>query len=227
MINFYIDSANVTEIERILKFYPICGVTTNPTIIAHEKADYFKTLLRIRELIGRDRTLFVQVGGAEGQVRIDEAERIREKLGEMLSIKVPATEDGLKVTHELKNRGFSVTQTAVFSPGQAMLASAAGADYVAPYINRFTKFDGDGIGLVREISEIYSRHGITTRVLAASFGSSRQVVEASEAGASDMTLPPELFTALISHMMTDDAIKKFDDAWSSVYGEKQILDLLK
>lgn len=225
-MKFYIDSANIELIKTLCDSYPIEGVTTNPTIIAKENGDYAKIINGIRKIIGEERLLFVQVGGIEGNVRIEEAERIREFAGEKLSIKVPSTENGLKVTSELKRRGFNVTQTAVFSLGQALLSASAGADYVAPYVNRFIRYNGDGIGLVKDISETFKSRGIGTQILAASFGSAGQICDVIKAGADNVTIPPELFKPLISHMMTDDAIEKFDNAWSDVYGEKQILDFI-
>lgn len=225
-MKFFIDSADTARIGQLLCQYPVEGVTTNPTILGREKRPYAELLRELRNLLGPERILFVQVGGTEGKIRLEEAEHIRKFVGGRLVVKVPATPDGLAVTAELKRRDFTVAQTTVFSVGQAMLAAAAGADYVAPFVNRFVKAGGDGLGLVRAISELYRSQGINTQIIAASIGSAAQVCEIAAAGAQNITLPPEIFAELMHHPMTDDAVTKFDAAWREAYGEHEILDFI-
>lgn len=224
-MEYYIDSANAAVIRRLRRYFPAAGVTTNPTIIAREKGNFKEILLSVREAAG-DGLLHAQVTAETAEGMLTDARDLHTLLGDPLAIKVPVTCEGLRAMPMLKREGFTVTATAIFSPTQAMLAAAAGADYAAPYINRFDTVCGDGIRLVEQIARLYAGNGYKTKILAASFKNAMQIAEVMEAGAHSVTLAPELFEGMLTHPMTDLAMEAFRRDWSGVYGDASIQELL-
>ena len=140
-------------------------------------------------------------------------------------IKIPIGEEGLKATMLLKKLGIGVTMTAIFTPAQALMAAMAGADFVAPYVNRLDSIMGDGVRVVSEIVEQFELYGIETRVLAASFKNAEQVHKCALVGCHSVTVTADIMKNLSSHPMTDAAIEGFDRDWRSVYGDKKISDM--
>ena len=131
------DTANLADIEEMTPLYPVSGVTTNPTIIKAEgRIDLYPHLRRIREIIGPDRTLHVQVLAQDADGIVADAHRLLDQIDGKVYAKIPTTEQGIKAIRLLKNEGIGVTATAIYSKTQGMLAIAAGADYIAPYFNR-------------------------------------------------------------------------------------------
>jgi len=201
-------------------------VTTNPTIIARERGDFRAVLLSFREAIG-DRLLHAQVTAETAEGMLADARDLHALLGDPFAVKIPVTREGLRAIPALKAEGFTVTATAVFSPTQAMLAAEAGADYAAPYINRFDTVCGGGVQLVSDISLLYAQSGYTTKILAASFKNAMQIAEVMAAGAQSVTLAPELFDAMLNHPMTDLAMDAFRRDWAGVYGTASVQKLLR
>ena len=155
-----LDTANVEKIREYIEALPIIGVTTNPTILTREGGtDPVDTLLRIRGVIGKDKQLHVQLTETTYQKMIEEAYIITRILGENTYVKVPISEVGLKVTKKLTEDGINVTQTAILTATQAMLAAEAGAKYVAPYVSRLDNIMGNGISTIADISEIFVNGG--------------------------------------------------------------------
>ena len=225
---YIIDTANLEKIAYCNEFYPIDGVTTNPSIISKEHSDFKTLILGIRKIIGPDKMLHVQTTATEASAIVEEAKELRALLGENSFIKIPITEDGLKATMELKKIGIGVTVTAIFTQQQAFMAAKAGADFVAPYINRLDNIVSDGVHVVEEIVNLFRLHNITTcKVLAASFKNAEQVHKVAMVGAQAVTINPDLFPHLIYHPLTMYAIDDFDKDWESVYGSKKIPDLIK
>ncbi|MGM9652376.1 MAG: transaldolase family protein [Eubacteriales bacterium] len=225
-MEYFIDSANPGAIETICRYFPISGVTTNPSIISHERGDLRKILLAVRKTIGDSRLLHVQAVAGTAEGILAEARAVRALVGDPMAVKVPVSREGLRAMGLLKSEGFTVTATAIFSPQQAMLSAASGADYVAPYINRFDAVCGDGEKLVRSIANLFSESHAHCKILGASFKNILQVETVMEAGAQSITVAPELFDGMISHPMTDLALENFRRDWESVYGEKGITALL-
>lgn len=222
-----IDSANIEEIKRCIEYYPVDGVTTNPTIISREHSD-FKTLIHeIREVIGDDRMLHIQTTATESDDIIREAEALRYEVGGNFYIKIPVSPEGLKATMQLKKSNIGVTMTAIFTQQQALIASEAGADFVAPYINRLDNIVADGVHVVEEIVRLFKMHDSKCKVLAASFKNVEQVHQVAMVGADAVTIAPELFEKLIYHPLTLYAIDDFEKDWQGVYGSDTIMDLLK
>lgn len=222
---YFLDTADIKAIKHCNEFYPISGVTTNPSIVARAQADFWSLLKEIRSIIGDDKMLHVQTRAETADGIIAEALLLKEKIGGNFYIKIPIGEQGLKATMVLKSMGINVTVTAVFSATQALLAARAGADFVAPYVNRIDNICGDGVKVVEDIVKIFTLNNIETKVLAASFKNIEQVHKCALVGCHSATVTDETLKALVSHPMTDNALSRFDTDWKNVYGDKTIIDL--
>ena len=225
-MKLYLDTANLDAIRETVAYYPIVGVTTNPTILSREGGDPVATLKAIRAIIGEDRQLHVQLTETVPERMIEEAKAIVALLGKNTYIKVPVGEVGLKVTAALAALGIGVTETAIFTAGQALLAARAGASYVAPYVNRLDNILADGVGVVSDIAQIFAVHGIDTEVLAASFKSSEQVIRVALAGGHTATLPPDVLKNLLGHPLTTAAVDNFAADWSRTFGGATLREML-
>ena len=223
-MEYILDTANIEDIKHCNEFYPLTGVTTNPSIIAKEKRDFWAIIKDIRDIIGPDKILFAQTVQKTAEKIVEEAKLLNEKSGGNFGVKIPIDEEGLKATMELKKIGIKVLMTAIFTPAQALIAAKAGADYVAPYVNRLDNIIGDGTEVVAEIAEQFAIHGLPCKVLAASFKNAEQVHRCAVAGCQCVTVSADILKAVISHPMTDAAIAGFDKDWKGVYGDKTILD---
>lgn len=222
---YIIDTADLEAIKHINEFYPIDGVTTNPSIIAKEKTDFIERLRAIRSIIGEDKILCAQTLQNDADLIVKEGIKLKEAIGGDFYLKIPIGEAGLKATMELKKLGIGVLMTAIFTPTQALMAAKAGADFVAPYVNRIDNVCGDGVGVVAEIVNQFANYGITScKVMAASFKNVQQVNDCASVGCHVATIAPDIYKTLISHPLTDVAIAGFEKDWKSVYGDKQILD---
>ena len=224
---YLIDTADLDAIRKCSEYFPVCGVTTNPTIISREKTDFRTLLYSIREIIGDDKMLHVQATAAEADEIVKEAEMIKNVVRGNFYIKIPITREGLRATAICKDKGIGVTMTAIFTQQQALIAAKAGADFVAPYINRLDNIVSDGVRVVEEISDIFHNYDIRTKILAASFKTVEQVHKVSMSGAHAITINPDLFDMLIYHPLTYYAIDDFSKDWESVYGDDKVSDLLK
>lgn len=221
---YILDTADREAIKHCNEFYPLWGVTTNPSIIAKEKEDFWKLLEDIRSIIGPEKALFVQTVQKKADEIVEEAKVLRARLGENFYLKIPISEEGLKATKILKSLGIGVLVTTIFTPAQALVAARAGADFVAPYVNRLDNILGDGTNVVAEIVEQFEHFKLETKVLAASFKSAEQIHKCAIAGCHAATVSAEAMKMIIGHPMTDVAIAGFDKDWKSVYGDKTILD---
>lgn len=224
---YVIDTAHIEDIKKCVEIYPVAGVTTNPTIVSKEHTDFAPLLKNIRDIIGPDKMLHVQTTATTCEGIVKEALALQSYVGGDFYIKIPISEEGLKATKELKKLGVKVTMTAIFTQQQALISALAGADFVAPYVNRLDNIVADGNRVVEEIVEIYKRFDIQTKVLAASFKNVEQIHKAALAGSHAVTISPDLFEKLIYHPLTDIAIEGFTRDWESVYGGAKVLDLLK
>lgn len=223
-MEYILDTANLADIRHCNEFYPLAGVTTNPSIIAKEKRDFWAIIRDIRDIIGPDKLLFAQTVQTTAEKQVEEAKLMNEKSGGAFCVKIPIGEDGLKATMMLKKMGIKVLMTAIFTPAQALIAAKAGADYVAPYVNRLDNIIGDGTEVVAQIAEQFAIHDLPCKVLAASFKNAQQVHRCAAAGCQCVTVSADILKAVISHPMTDAAVAGFQKDWKGVYGEKTILD---
>jgi len=215
---YLLDTADTETIARLMDLYPICGVTTNPTIAAREKKPFGDVIAAIRRLIGPERQLHAQVVSPTAEGMAAEACLLAERIGGDFYAKVPVTPQGIKAMRLISARGISVTATAVFTVQQAMLAGRAGASFVAPYVNRLDELQGDGPGLVGELVKTFKTHGMSTQVLAASFKNADQVQRCCAGGAQAVTLAPGVLEALLWHPLTDKGVAKFMEDWEAAYG---------
>ena len=221
---YILDTANLDAIRHCNEYYPLAGVTTNPSIISKENTEFWTLVTSIREIIGPDKMLHVQTTQKTAEGIVEEAKLLRERLGENFYVKIPISEEGLKATMMLKKMGINVTVTAIFTPAQALLAAMAGADFVAPYANRLDNIIADGCAVVAEIVKQFEQYGLKCKVLAASFRNAEQVHKCSSVGCHSVTVSADILRKVISHPMTDAAIADFEKDWASVYGDKTIKD---
>lgn len=219
---YLLDTADISAIKHCNEFYPLAGVTTNPTIISKENRDFWELLNEIRKTIGPDKMFHVQTTATTAKQIVEEAKLLKERLGGDIYIKIPISEEGLKATMMLRNTDIKVTMTAIFTAAQALMAAKAGASFVAPYVNRLDNILDDGVNVVAEIVEEFAIHGEDTKVLAASFKNAQQVHECALAGCHAVTITGDIMKHLISHPMTNAAIEGFEKDWKSVYGDKSI-----
>jgi len=220
-----LDTADHKSIEEGVKYFPLAGVTTNPSIVTKAKKDFWELQEGIRTIIGNDMMLFAQVVGESAEEMLEEAKVLAARLGENTYAKVPVTKEGLKAMSLIKAEGIGVLATAIFTPMQALLAARAGADWVAPYVNRIDNITGDGVGVVAAIREIYDQAGIETRIVAASFKNVQQVLECARLGAEAVTVPAEILEKMLDHPMTDWSMDQFNKDWAVQYGKLTISEL--
>lgn len=223
-MKYLIDTGSLDAIKHVNEFYPLAGVTTNPTLVSKEKTDFWTLVKSIREVIGEEKELHVQTVQQKAEGMVEEAKRIYSVVGGKFFVKIPIGEEGLKATMMLKDSEIGVTMTAIFTPQQALLSAKAGASYVAPYVNRLDNILGDGVRVVEDIVQEFDLYGLPCEVLAASFKNCQQIHECALSGCHTATISPDLFKAAISHPMTDAGVKGFMDDWKSYYGDKTILD---
>ncbi len=223
---YILDTADLAAIKHYNEFYPLDGVTTNPSIIAKEKTEFLSHVKKIRDIIGPDKMLCVQTLEKTAEGIVADAVALKEAIGGNFYIKVPIGEAGLKATPIIKEKGIGVLMTAIFTPAQALISAKAGADFVAPYVNRLDNILGDGCAVVAEIVNQFEIFGMDCKVLAASFKNVEQVHKCAAFGCHCVTVQPDIMKGIISHPMTDAAIEGFDRDWAGVYGDKGIRDLI-
>lgn len=219
-----LDTASVSEIKRAMKTYELVGVTTNPTIIAKEKTAFLPLIHSIRELIGEERELHVQLTAPTADEMLRETERLWQEFGRNLYIKIPTNREGLAAMRRVKAEGGRVTATAIYGVAQALLAAHSGADYVAPYINRMQNLEIDSIQAVGQVAQAYKQHDLATQILAASFKNAKQVTDALLAGAHAVTVGADILDTMVENYVIAGAIDGFMNDWQSVYGEKRIYE---
>jgi len=224
---YLLDTANVEQIRKAYESYPIDGVTTNPTIISKEKTEFATLIKEIRGIIGKDGMLHIQTTKIDTAGIIKEAIALRDFVNGNFYIKIPTIEPGIKAMQELKKMGFNITATAIFTQQQALVAAKAGADFVAPYVNRLDNISSDGVGVVADICNLIKIFNFDTKVLAASFKNVEQIHRISLSGTHAVTIDPSLLKTLLYHPLTDMAIIDFSKDWRKRYEKKYILELLE
>ena len=214
-MRLFLDTANLEEIRTAQGWGILSGVTTNPTLVAREGADFHQRIREICQVVSGPVSAEVTAVDAEGMVR--QGEELA-SLHERVVIKVPVTPAGLQACRELVRRGHEVNVTLVFSLGQALLAARAGATYVSPFVGRLDDVGHDGIGLVADIVEMFRQHHIPTQVIAASLRHPRHVVEAARVGAHIGTMPFAVMRQMFEHPLTDIGLKRFLEDWRRFEG---------
>ena len=221
-----LDTANLEDIRYFNTYYPIVGVTTNPTILSREGGDIVAHLHEIRKIIGDEKELHIQVTETEYEAIVEEAKAIVKAFGKNTFVKIPATDVGMRATKTLSEAGIGVTVTAVLSAGQALVAANAGAAYVAPYVSRLENICENGVETVSEIQQIFDISGCDTEILAASFKTAREVLEIALTGAGAATVSADVMKKLLAHTTTDTSIAGFAADWKKAFRNKTFLELL-
>ena len=214
-----IDDAHIDKIRKIYEYYPVDGVTTNPTILAKSGRQPYEVLREIREFIGDEAELHVQVTARAAEGMVEDAHKIIKELGKNTFVKIPSVPEGFKAMMALHGEGVKLTATAIYTPMQAFLAAKAGADYAAPYINRIDNMGYNGIKVARDIHDIFRNNGFKTEVLAASFKNSQQLLELCEYGVGASTVSPEVIFNLVKNEAITSAIDDFIADFEGLVGE--------
>lgn len=212
-MKLFIDTANIDEIKEINEWGVICGVTTNPSLIAKEGRDFKQVIEEIANIV--DGPISAEVISLEKEGMIEEARKLA-KLSPNIVIKIPMTKEGLKAVKVLSEEGIRTNVTLIFSPNQALLAAKAGANYVSPFIGRLDDIGNEGICIIEDIVQIFNIHGIETEIIGASIRHPIHVIQAAKAGAHIATIPYKVFVQMLAHPLTDSGIEKFLKDWEGV-----------
>ena len=212
-MKIFLDSANLTEIKEAMSWGAIDGVTTNPSLVAKERRDFFPLLKEICETVNGPVSMETTSRDAAGMV---EEGRVFAKLHPHIVVKCPLTKEGLKATRQLTAERIRVNVTLCFSPSQALLAAKAGAYFVSPFVGRLDDISSDGMGLIRDIKTIYANYGFETKILVASIRHPLHVVEAARIGADIGTMPFAVLESLIKHPLTDAGLDRFLKDWAQL-----------
>jgi len=215
------DTANLEELRELFFYLPLEGVTTNPTILSHGGLPLSKAVPAILEIIG-EKMLHLQMMSERAEDILKEAKRYRETfgLGQSYFVKIPVTKEGFRAIRMVKDAGMKVTATAIFTQQQALIAANAGADFVAPYVNRLDNIVSHGIEVVADIVKSIQMFSLPTRVLAASFKNVDQIYRVSMVGCHSVTANYEVLTAMVNHPMTDKAVVDFKVDGAALYDVK-------
>lgn len=212
-MKLFVDTANTEEIRKANDLGVICGVTTNPSLIAREGLEFKSVIKEITEIV--DGPISAEVISLEAPKMVEEALELV-KIHKNIVIKLPMTEEGLKATKQLTAKGIRTNVTLIFSAAQALLAARAGATYVSPFLGRLDDVGAEGMQLVRDIAEIFDIHGIETEIIAASVRSPLHVVDAAKAGAHIATVPYNVIIQMTKHPLTDNGIQRFLKDWEGL-----------
>ncbi len=220
-MKFFVDTADLAEIREMAGAGMVDGVTTNPSLIAKSGRPLLEAIADICALV--DGPVSAEVTATDHATMLAEGRRLA-AIAPNVAVKVPLTVDGLRTCRALADEGTKVNVTLCFSPQQALLAARAGAGFISPFVGRLDDLGQDGIGLVRDICEIYRAYdGIGTEVLAASVRGPLHVVEAARCGAHAATVPPHILRQLYRHPLTDAGLEAFLADWRKT--GQSILDL--
>jgi transaldolase len=211
-MKFYLDTANVKEIQEAASLGLLDGVTTNPSLVAREGRSFKEMLLEICQIV--DGPISAEVVSVEADAMVKEGKELA-KIHKNIVVKVPLIAEGLKATKRLAAEGIKVNVTLCFSPTQALLAAKAGAWCVSPFIGRLDDISSNGMELIRQILTIYKNYDYKTFVLVASVRHPQHVVEAALAGGHICTMPFTIFQQMVKHPLTDIGLKKFLADWES------------
>ncbi|MEI0526631.1 fructose-6-phosphate aldolase [Brachyspira murdochii] len=217
-MKFFIDTANVDEIRKANDMGVICGVTTNPSLIAKEGRDFKKTIEEITTIVDGPISGEVKATTEKAEDMIIEAREIA-KIHKNMVVKIPMTVEGLKAVKVLSKEGIKTNVTLIFSANQALLAARAGAAYVSPFIGRLDDISMDGLELIRTISDIFATHAIETEIISASVRHPIHVTECALAGADIATVPYSVIVQMTKHPLTDQGIEKFKKDYEAVFGK--------
>ena len=217
-MKFFIDTANVEDIKRANDMGVICGVTTNPSLIAKEGRDFNEVIKEITSIVDGLISGEVKATTVDAEGMIREGREIAAIHPNMV-VKIPMTVEGLKAVKVLSSEGIKTNVTLIFTANQALLAAEAGATYVSPFLGRLDDINQPGIELVRTIAEIFAVYGYETEIIAASVRNPIHVTDCALAGADIATVPYKVIEQMTKHPLTDQGLEKFQADYKAVFGE--------
>ena len=217
-MKFFIDTANVDDIRKANDMGVICGVTTNPSLIAKEGRDFNEVIKEITSIVDGPISGEVKATTVDAEGMIKEGREIA-KIHPNMVVKIPMTVEGLKATNVLSSEGIKTNVTLIFSANQALLAAEAGATYVSPFLGRLDDISQPGIDLIRTIADIFDIYGYSTEIIAASVRNPIHVTDCALAGADIATVPYAVIENMTKHPLTDQGIAKFQADYKAVFGE--------
>lgn len=217
-MKFFIDTANVEDIKKANEMGVICGVTTNPSLIAKEGRNFVEVIKEIASIVDGPISGEVKATTVDAAGMIAEGREIA-KIHPNMVVKIPMTVEGLKATKVLASEGIKTNVTLIFSANQALLAARAGATYVSPFLGRLDDISMPGIDLIRTISEIFDIYDLNTEIIAASVRNPVHVTDCALAGADIATVPYSVIEQCTKHPLTDQGIEKFQKDYKAVFGE--------
>lgn len=209
-MRFFIDTANIEEIKEANELGVICGVTTNPSLIAKEGRDFIEVVKEISTIVYGP--ISAEVISLDHKGMVEEADKLS-KIHKNIVIKLPMTLEGLKATKILSQKGIKTNVTLIFSATQALLAARAGATYVSPFVGRLDDIGQDGLSLIEEIVDIFNVNAIETEIIVASVRNPIHVAQAARMGADIATVPYKVITQMTKHPLTDKGIENFLKDW--------------
>lgn len=217
-MRFFVDTANVEDIKKANDMGVICGVTTNPSLIAKEGRNFNEVIAEIASIVDGPISGEVKATTVDAEGMIAEGREIA-KIHPNMVVKIPMTVEGLKAVKVLNSEGIKTNVTLVFSANQALLAARAGATYVSPFLGRLDDISQPGIDLIRQIAEIFEVAGLDTQIIAASIRNPIHVTDCALAGADIATVPYKVIEQMVHHPLTDAGIEKFKKDYIAVFGE--------
>jgi len=213
-MKIFIDTANVEEIRKANDMGVVCGVTTNPSLIAKEGRDFIEVVKEIVSIV--DGPISAEVISLEADKMVEEAKELYSKINNSnLVIKIPMCAEGLKATKRLSELNIKTNITLIFSAAQALLAAKAGASYVSPFVGRLDDIGRTGLELIEEIAEIFEVQDIKTEIIAASIRNPIHVTDAAKVGCDIATVPYKVIEQMVHHPLTDAGIEKFLKDWEN------------
>lgn len=218
-MRFFIDTANVDEIRQANDMGIICGVTTNPSLIAKEGRDYMETLKEITTIVDGPISGEVKATTTDAEGMVKEGRAIAAIHPNMV-VKIPMTAEGLKAIKILSAEGIHTNCTLIFTANQALLAARAGATYVSPFIGRLDDISTEGIQLIQQITQIFRVCDIDAQIICASIRNPLAITQCAMVGADIATVPFKVLKQMIHHPLTDEGIVKFQKDYQAVFGDK-------
>ena len=210
-MKFFVDTANIEDIEKLIPTGFVDGVTTNPSLIAKQGADMAETIKNICSIVNGP--VSAEVTATDFTKMLEEGEYLA-SLAKNVAVKVPLTVDGLKTCKSLREKGIMVNVTLCFSAAQALLAAKAGASFISPFVGRLDDIGEKGMDLIEDIVIMYENYAFETEVLVASIRTKQHVIDSAGIGAHVATLPPKVIYELYDHSLTDKGLKAFLDDWA-------------
>jgi len=217
-MELYLDTADISAVKRLSRILPLQGVTTNPSIVAKARTSLWEVLPALRDALGGEGKLFAQVLANQAEKMVEEAELLHSRVPGLV-VKVPVTAEGLAAIKILRTRKIPTLGTAVYGAGQGLLSALAGAEYVAPYVNRLDAQGGDGIEMVTQLQKLLTLHAPHAKVLAASFKTPRQALDCLLAGCQSITIPVDVAEQFVSAPAVQAAVVKFEEDWQGAFGQ--------